>query len=426
MAAAGLALLAALVPLALGTTRHLALPALLGAGLLLAAGVVTPADASWAVENVGGAAANVIAFALMAAVLDSAGFFRLAAGNLARRARGSRMRLFWQVVAVSCLAAVFLTNEGSIVMVTLFVAELARWLGLSPRATGSYMTAAVLTAMAAGVAGGTSNLGALVIMALMPMTPEQYLRQFAVPGLCGLVVLTLILGVWARSAGDAALGRAGPDGPSMPVPMVKDPWLVRFAVTLVAATRACSPLSESLGAPVYALPALAAAVLLTTAQLKGALNVRLLWLRAPWQAFGFALGMLVLARGLHRAGLGAWLGAALSGDWSLATLGLGLAVPAAVLTVLPALTVAHLALAEAGLPAGGMAAALAATVLGTGFGAMLNPAGSLAGLLWWQQARRLEVPVSCRTYLGVAFLAVPPALAAALLAATWWWKILGL
>lgn len=443
---AALALLVAVVPLLLRSAANPAIPALLGALLVLIAGAVTTPEALWALQIVAAAGTIVVALGGMAAVLDAAGFFRWAAFNLAARAQGSGAILFWQIILLSFLTTLFLTNEGSLLIITPLIIEVSRWLGLTPQAQKMYLTAAVLTALATGVASGTSSLGGLLAMTLGGIGPGQYLWLMFVPGLSGVLVCTLVLYLLARPhclrplqfVQAAAPPRPPPQPwrrravqpePSatanpVPVALVKDWWLLQRAVLVVAATRLVGPVAEAAGLPIYAVPLVGVVLLAALASARGAFNTRNLLLRVPWPVFGFALGMLVLARGLYSVGLGDWIYAGLANGWLLEAFGLSLAFLAVTITAVPALALAQLTLESAGLTPALVQAGFVAAVLGAGFGGMLNPVGSLAGALWLQQIERLSLKGTWHTYLSVAFLAVPPTLVTVLLVARWWLSVI--
>src|SRR6478735_4205592 len=74
-----------------------AIPATIGAIIVVLCGSVSLTDLGIITETISGAAITIMATIVMAIVLESFGFFTWAAEVLANRAKGSGIRLFWYV-----------------------------------------------------------------------------------------------------------------------------------------------------------------------------------------------------------------------------------------------------------------------------------------------------------------------------------------
>lgn len=436
-----LVLLTALAPLVLRGTVNLALPPLLAALLALLLVPIPFAEFEAILRIAWSAGAIVISLGVMAAALDGSGFFRWAAFNLASRARGSGGALFWQVVLLGFLSTLLLTNEASILLVAPLVVEVTRWVGMKPSVAEAYVRAGAIVSLATGVATGTSSLSSLVAMELSGVSPVLYLRMLFVPGVVGvLVCATLLYLVPCFSAMPPSsapvpsqvhppkrskVGLGPPPGPALVVPLFRDPYLAWVTVAVVVLAHVMMPLVELAGAPGYTAPVAGAVLVVAVAAGRGALNLRALLTAAPWPVFGFAGGMLLLGRALHHMGLGAWIAGGLFLEQVLPVrLGLALASVASMITAVLALTLTNPSMQGAPVT-GDFALIFAPTVLGIGFGAILNPAGSLAAVLWFHDMERRNMPVSRQSYLCTTLLVVPLGLAVALLSLPLWLRLIG-
>lgn len=72
-----------------------AVPAGIGAGLLIIAGIVPLGDTLYILDTVKGAVITILSTIMMSLVLDSIGFFRWTAFNMIRWAKGSGTLLFF-------------------------------------------------------------------------------------------------------------------------------------------------------------------------------------------------------------------------------------------------------------------------------------------------------------------------------------------
>ena len=95
-----------------------AIPATIGAIVVLISGSVTLSELGIIAETISGAAITIMATIVMAIVLESFGFFNWVAEKLAEKAKGSGIRLFWYVNLLCFLMTLFFNNDGSILITT--------------------------------------------------------------------------------------------------------------------------------------------------------------------------------------------------------------------------------------------------------------------------------------------------------------------
>jgi arsenical pump membrane protein len=179
---------------------HEATPALLGAFVMLLAGLIDRHDVLQVLVVVWNSAMTIISTFIMASVLEGAGFFDWVTGRLIQRARGSGHRLFHLVLAFSTCLTLFLNNDGSILLGTPVVIGLVSRLRLPRRAALAFLLGACLVASAASPPIGVSNMANLEAMSLVGITLLQHLRVVVVPAMVGLAaVWGLLYAVFWRS-----------------------------------------------------------------------------------------------------------------------------------------------------------------------------------------------------------------------------------
>ncbi|MGZ4123710.1 MAG: arsenic transporter [Tumebacillaceae bacterium] len=170
-----------------------AIPASVGALLVLLSGSVTFADLGTIASTVGGAAITILATMVMANVLESFGFFQWAAELLASKARGSGIRLFWLVNLLCFLMTLFFNNDGSILITTPILLILLKNLGLKPHQQIPYLMSGAIIATASSAPIGVSNIVNLIALKIVGMSLYMHTAMMFVPATLGLLVLLLLM-----------------------------------------------------------------------------------------------------------------------------------------------------------------------------------------------------------------------------------------
>ena len=125
-----------------------AIPATIGAAIVLASGSVSFSDVGKITETISGAAITIMATIVMAIVLESFGFFHWTAEKLAEKARGSGIRLFWYSNLLCFLMTLFFNNDGSILITTPILIMLLHNLGVKNQEKIPYLLSGALIATA--------------------------------------------------------------------------------------------------------------------------------------------------------------------------------------------------------------------------------------------------------------------------------------
>ncbi len=382
--------------------------AVAGAVLLVAAGLLPPADALHGVRRGTDVYLFLIGMMLLAELARVEGLFDWLASRAAGLAGRSATGLFTLVYLVGVLVTVFLSNDATAVVLTPAVAAAAR----AARAAEPlpYVLICAMVANAASFVLPISNPANLVIYGNHMPPLAAWLPRYALPSAACILATFAVLLVTQRGALRQKL--AGP----VPVPpLSRGGFATSVSIAIMALVlMAASARGCDLGLPTFLAGCVACGVVL------------LLSRRAPWTllrgvSWGvvpLVAGLFVLVQGLSHAGLIAIL----TQHFEQATRG---SVPATawgagILVSLLCNLVNNL---PAGLIAGGAVQAahvppdiLGAVLIGTDLGPNLSVTGSLATILWLAALRRENITVSAWTFLRLGALTMPPALLLALAA----------
>jgi arsenical pump membrane protein len=378
--------------------------AIAGAGVVLALGLVGPADAARAVA----ADWNVLLFFLgmtgMAAVAERSGFFEYSGRLALRLADRSGRRLLLAILGIGTAISVFLSNDATALVLTPVVYTLVVGIGLDAL---PYVLACTFIADAASLVLPVSNPVNLLVLDGTGVSLSGYLVA-VMPAAIVTAALTILAVAWFfRGDVPARLPARIPVDDRTPVRRV---WLglAAIAIAFVSGSLLGVPLGLVACAGFGAL-----LVLETTAA--GRLYARPLE-GVSWPILGYVGGMVVMVAALEQQGVvQALVGQALDAVRSspkltaavasvLAAAGSNLVnnVPMT-LVMVNAINTQHLA---------GPArdAAAYGTIVGADLGPNLTPVGSLATVLWLLILRERGLDVRPIDYLRFGLLTTPPIL----------------
>jgi Na+/H+ antiporter NhaD/arsenite permease-like protein len=186
---------------------------LLGAVLMVAAGVLTPAQAGAAVN--GDTLGLLLGTMILSAYLGEAGFFRWASATVLRSVAGARA-LLWAVVFTAGVLSAFLVNDTVCLMMTPLVVRLADDAELDAL---PFLLALAFGANAGSVATLTGNPQNMLIGILSGISYARFAAALALPALVSLAIVAAVLQLLfrrdlprgplrPRPAGDLALDRS--------------------------------------------------------------------------------------------------------------------------------------------------------------------------------------------------------------------------
>ena len=382
--------------------------AVLGAGLLVTAGLVPWTDAGRAIAKGRDVYLFLVGMMVLSEVARQEGLFDHLAASAARFARGSSLRLFALVYGVGALVTAFLSNDATAVVLTPAVYAAAQAAGAPPL---PYLYACAFIANAASFVLPISNPANLVVFGGRPPALLAWIALFGPASLAAILVTFLALRL--VFAGDL---RRKLETPAPHAPLSKGGRVAALGLAgAVAVLLGASAMDAPLGVPtLVAGLATAGAVLVAEGKAPLALARGVSWSVLPLVA-----GLFVIVEGLARTGaveaLAGLLGAAVrtwgEGATSLAA-GAVTAFAVNLMNNLPAGLIAAETLAQA------QASPLVtgAVMIGVDLGPNLSVTGSLATILWLLALRREGLHVGALRFLGVGALVMTPALVASLAA----------
>lgn len=381
--------------------------AVLGAGALLAFGLIPPGTAWAGVLKGGDVYLFLIGMMLLAETARKEGLFDWLARLAVRLAKGSPQRLFGLVYLVGTIVTVFLSNDACAVVLTPAVYAAAKAAEVDDPLP--YLFICAFVANAASFVLPISNPANLVVYAshMPPLT--EWLARFALPS--GLAILSTY--VVLRLMQNAVLERqriaaAVPMTPLSGTGVVAGLGILVTAVALAAA----SAYGLDLGPPTFTAGLLTTLVVLAIRR-GGAVAVIS---DISWSVLPLVAGLFVLVEALGKAGLLGLIAEELkraaeaSPDAAAWSAGLLVAVLCNLVNNLPAGLVAG-----AAVQAADVSEKIAGAILiGVDLGPNLSVTGSLATILWLNAIRREGEHVSAWRFLKLGLLVMPPSLVLAL------------
>src|SRR6202030_424492 len=170
-----------------------AVPAAIGALIVLLSGSVSLSDLGVIGNTISGAAITILATIVMAIVLESFGFFHWVAEKLATKAKGSGIRLFWYINLLCFLMTLLFNNDGSILITTPILVMLLNNMGLKNHQKIPYLLSGGVIATASSAPIGVSNIVNLIALKIVHMTLYMHTAMMFVPATLGLFLLAWLL-----------------------------------------------------------------------------------------------------------------------------------------------------------------------------------------------------------------------------------------
>ncbi|MGX6445769.1 arsenic transporter [Neobacillus sp. K501] len=402
-----------------------AIPAAIGAVIVVLCGSVTFSDLGIILNTISGAAITIMATIVMAIVLESFGFFNWVAEKLAEKARGSGIRLFWYVNLLCFLMTLFFNNDGSILITTPILVMLLNNMGLKNHQKIPYLLSGALIATASSAPIGVSNIVNLIALKIVHMDLWLHTAMMFVPSTLGLLLLTWFLflrfkRVLPKTVPTNVTGRSlktyHPLKPGLKHTSQKDrSKFMRNVLLFVFAVRCSLFVASFLDIPVSLMAVIGSLILLAWRWAYLKISPADMLKKTPWYIIVFAFCMYTIIYGLNNVGLTDWLiafmkpmvsGSLLNASVMMGTL---LTVLSNIFNNHPALMVGTLTLMNMDLNLLELKIAYLANVIGSDMGALLLPMGTLATLMWMHIIRKGKVMISWLDYIKVTIVVIPPA-----------------
>ena len=385
-----------------------ALPGLL---VMLAFRVLTIADVERAMRTLWRPLVTIVSIMATTSVAHRLGIFRRVSRAIEVRTRDDVPRAYLTVYVISALTAAVFNNDAAILLLTPIVLPLIRH--LYPKRPYLVVPFAFAVFMSAGIAPlCTSNPMNLVVAEHAGLGFNAYALRMLPPAIVGSIVSYLMLRWVFRKELDDRVPARGDEAGSMP-PLAATPTLVLGVVVLMFAAY---PVLSYFEAPVWMAAAGGAALICIIGLRDRAVTLASIRRGVAWDVLAFLFCIFLTALGLENAGITHAIAKVygLAGGHTAAEIGLVGVASAAGSAVLNNHPMAALnALVVGSMPGDAKWRTLAALV-GGDLGPRLLPLGSLAGLLWIEMARRLDVEIRTRDFVRVGVFATVPTLVASL------------
>jgi arsenical pump membrane protein len=413
-----------------------AIPATIGAVLVLISGSVSLTDLGVITETISGAAITIMATIVMAIVLESFGFFNWVAEKLAAKANGSGIRLFWYVNLLCFLMTLFFNNDGSILITTPILVMLLKHMGLKNHQKIPYLLSGGLIATASSAPIGVSNIVNLIALKIVDMDLYLHTAMMFVPATLGLLLLVGLLFLRFKKVIPktvpikvSGLTRKSyhPLKPSPAYSTEKErSRFMRNVLLFVFAVRLSLFAASYFAIPVSLMAVIGSLVLLSWRWVYLKISPVDMLKKTPWYILVFAFSMYVIIYGLHNIGLTNmlidYMRPMVQGSLLHASVMMG-----ALLTVLsnifnnhPALMVGTLTLMNMDLSPLALKISYLANVIGSDMGSLLLPMGTLATLMWMHIVRKGKVMITWWEYVKITFVVIPPATLFTLVVLYYW------
>jgi arsenical pump membrane protein len=413
-----------------------AIPAMIGALLVLLSGSVTVADLGIITETISGAAITIMATIVMAIVLESFGFFHWMAEILAAKAKGSGIRLFWYVNLLCFLMTLFFNNDGSILITTPILVMLLNNMGLKNHQKIPYLLSGGLIATASSAPIGVSNIVNLIALKIVHMTLYMHTAMMFIPATLGLLFLAGLLflrfyKVIPKTVPTNVSGLSNPtyhplNTGSTITSEKKRSRFMRNVLLFVFAVRVSLFVASFLSIPVSAMAVIGSLILLGWRWIYLKVPPIDMFKKTPWYILVFAFGMYVIIYGLNNIGLTAWLvdfiHPIVSGSLLHASVMMGvlLSVLSNIFNNHPALMVGTLTLTSMHLSPLALKISYLANVIGSDIGSLLLPMGTLATLMWMHILKKGKVKISWKQYVSITITVIPPTVIFTLVILYYW------
>ncbi|MNV21479.1 Arsenical pump membrane protein [compost metagenome] len=416
------------------------IPTSLGALILILVGAVSYKHILEVFGIVSGAAVTILSTIVMSIILESIGFFRWVAFNLVERARGSGIKLFWLILLLCFLMTLFFNNDGSILITTPIIIQIANILELKPKQKIPYLLSGALIATVSSAPIGVSNLANLIALRIVGLDLNQYTVMMFVPSMMGILCISALLYLYFQRDIPRKISKNPIRYSLQPgkhpllhnheIDNQVDWWLFRVCIGIVVFIRGGFFLAEDLGVPIELVALIGVVLMIAVRWYRTKKGLRDVMTKTPWHILLFAFSIYVIVNSLHRAGMTEWLITLLqpfaekSEASLIAASGLMLTLLSNLVNNLPSVMIGTFAVTDMGLEQQPLQLAYLANIMGSDIGALLTPVGTLATLLWMYILKNNHIHISWKQYMKVTIIVIPIGLIVSLMSLYVWTQFL--
>lgn len=383
--------------------------AVAGAVLILALGILTPAEVWSGIAKGFDVYLFLIGMMLLSELARREGLFDWVAAIAVSYAKGSPRRLFVMIYLVGVVVTALLSNDATAVVLTPAVYAGCRAAKVKDPLPYLYICAFI--ANAASFVLPISNPANLVIFAGGEMPPlSRWLGTFLGPSIAAIVV-TFIALYWSQRrvlASDTVADKVERPVLSLPAKLAGVGLLATAAVLISA-----SAMHIDLGLPTFLAGALTSIAVLAIMRQSPIEIIK----DVSWAVLPLVAGLFVIVEAVNHTGVTSLIAEhlkAISEHSETQAIGIG-GISVALFSNLVNNLPAGLFAASAVQAAQASDRVTAAVLIGVDLGPNLSVTGSLATILWLTALRRERIYVSALDFLKIGVVVMTPALLASLL-----------
>ncbi len=372
-----------------------------GAALLLAFGLIAPAEAASAIDAGSEALLFLLALLVLSALVEKSGFFEWAAIHAARLARGDARALYRNVFVLGAVITAVLSLDTTAVILTPLVLAFVQRLRLPAR---PYVFACAFVANNASLFLPVSNLTNLLFAGTLHFSFVHFAARMLVPQLVALVINYAVFRRLFAAELPATFDAASLPDPASVVPHRGYFRAAAAVLALVLAGYFIAPFAHL--AP-YLIGGAGALALLMIGAAMGRVRTSIVK-EISWGVFPFVVGLFIVVRAALGVGL-----RQLSDTWFAR-----ISPPPPLDVLVPSLVTTFTSNLINNLPAALLARgtlehghasdpAIYGALLGTNLGPNITLVGSLATLLVLSSAKKKGVDLGAKDLLRVGLYTTP-------------------
>jgi len=423
------------------------IPVTIGAVAMILFGIVNLQDIINIVGIVNGAAVTILSTIVMSIVLESVGFFRWAAYNLAIKSKGSGLLLFWYINALCFLMTMFFNNDGSILITTPIIIHTLNILHLKTRQKIPYLLSGALIATGASAPIGVSNLANLIALKIVGLDLNSYASMMLIPSMIGLLSIALLLLYYFRKDIPKKIPSINQKTSELLHHMYSDSqsktrfhplkfeaieknkvdWaMFIICVSIVVLTRISFFVLSPLGVSTEWPAIIGALLIIIVRWIRNKITPIDIIKKTPWHILLFAFSIYLIVYGLNNAGLIDLIISVVGQPVAenrfnaIFIMGFLLTLMSNLFNNLPSVMIGTLTLTEMNLDPAILHSAYFANIIGADIGALILPMGTLASLIWMHLLRRNKVHFTWKKYVKATLVVIPISLLISLISLYIW------
>ena len=385
-----------------------ALTALVGAALMLLAGIVSPLRALKTLLSDWNIFLFFLGMMTLSALAERAGFFDWLAARAAVLANGSTRRLYLNVFLLGALITAFLSNDATALILTPVVYTLVTRLRVSAM---PFMFACTFIADTASFLLPVSNPINIIILSSFRLGLLDFLRLLLLPS---ILAISINAGMFFWLFRRQIIGRFEIKRLGTPTAAIRHRPYFRY-VCIVLGLVAIAYVAVSLLQGPLSLVAIGGALALLLGALRWKqVEWKGLGKEISWPIFGFIAGMFIVVQGIESIGLTQHIGqflTSIAGSNALAATFVGTAGAAVGSNLINNLPMALVLVSTIGalssVSPNVRLAFIATAMFGCDLGPNLTTVGSLATVLWLLLLRRRGMEVSSLAYFKLGIIVTP-------------------